>query len=391
MPLTQAKDGQNRGSAYLFLSLFVRFSLGGSLCLLLTSCPEEKDNEDDLYDPRNVTRINNHLEVQPDLALDSEGSVHMVYHGSIYEDPREVWYTKRTDEGVWIEPVNLSNSASNSRKPQIAIDSHDRIHIVWQEDGDGMGRTKYTNKTADGEWLSPTFITENGNPLPQIFIDGNDDVHMAGMGYSIYGTYRKTTDGVWGDIQQVYSNMNPALAVSYSGDAHVVHNVYSLWHFFRNSTGEWSEQFKLDDNTNWPFPPDIAVWEDGSVYVAWATKYTDQVKLRVRHPDGNWSETDSIPDLEGSPWTVQVEVDNNAAHLVWNAHTEEGDFDIYYQMRRHDGKWLERANISVTPGASLDHDTLFKDGILHIAWAEKFEKPLTSNADIYFTIISIAD
>lgn len=44
-----------------------------------------------------------------------------------------------------------------------------------------------------------------------------------------------------------------------------------------------------------------------------------------------------------------------------------------------------------TPGASLDQTIFLKDGTLYIAWAEKFNKPLTSNTDIYFTTISVAD
>lgn len=375
-----------------FLSLIARLFIGGSLCLLLTSCPEENNEDENLYDPRNVTRKEDGIEAAPNLVIDSQGNIHMVYFaGPDYYAPFEVYYLWKGENGKWSKPINLSESENDSRTPKIAIDSEDRIHIVWQEDGEGTGRTKYTSKVSGGEWTEPLYITDSGNELPQIAIDGNDDLHVVGMGYSTYGLYLKNSNGLWGEIEQIYYNVNPAIDVSQNGDIHISHNSSSLLYFNRYDTGDWGEQIELDGSGNSPRAPDIAVDSNGNVYIAWATKYDDQVKHKIRNTDGNWSVTDTLPYLEGDPWTVKVATDPNGIHIVWNAYTEEGDFDIYYQVHGQGGSWSERINVSLTPTASLFPVIYLKDNTLHLAWHEKLGDSLESNRDIYYTTISVAD
>lgn len=86
MPQIQDKVDQNRGAAYLFLLLFIRLSLGGSLCLLLTSCPEPPDEQID-------TTIS--------LSLDYSGLREMWLKVSV-EDPSSGWtfLLERDGEGV---------------------------------------------------------------------------------------------------------------------------------------------------------------------------------------------------------------------------------------------------------------------------------------------------
>ncbi len=74
---------------------------------------------------------------------------------------------------------------------------------------------------------------------------------------------------------------------------------------------------------------------------------------------------------------------------MWIAHTEEWDYDIYYQHRTHEGVWLERQQISNTTTESLGPGIYIDNGQLYIAWHEKFDAAKNSNRDIYFTTISL--
>jgi len=352
--------------------------------ILFTACPDHNQNGDDDYDSRNITRNNDHVEYAPNIGLDSEGNVHIVYHGSVYENEREVWYIVQKSN-KWTNPINLSNSTNHSRKPSICIDSNGKIHIIWQEDCSGNGRTKYVYKENNEAWIESYYITDIGNSLPQLATDSFDQLHILGMGNSAFGLYRRYRLDVWENIQEIYYNMNPTIVVTNSGDIHVSHNSNSLWYFNRVEGSSWSEQIKIDDSANNPRSPNITIDSIGNVYIAWATKYSDQVKFKIRDINNIWSVTDSIPDIVGDPWITKIEVDENGIYFVWNAYTESGDYDIYYKMRDTNSLWSETLNISNTSGASLDPSLTLRDNLLHITWVEKFGESLDSNADIYYS------
>lgn len=60
-----------------------------------------------------------------------------------------------------------------------------------------------------------------------------------------------------------------------------------------------------------------------NVNVSYTEKYTDYIKIRMKFPDGTWSEIDSIPDMEGDPWQSKLAVNDQGLHIVWKAHTDE--------------------------------------------------------------------
>lgn len=358
------------------------------LCCIFffTACPDEKDNEDDHYDPRNVTRIDDHIEAAPDIAVDSEGKVHLVYHGSVYQDPRDVWYTSQDADAEWSDPLNLSNSTNHSRVPQIAIDSEDNIHVIWEEGGEGNGRTMYLMKGVNSDWTDPVYITESYNLLPQIAIDGLDNVHVVGDGVTV--TYRKKVDDHWysNDSPDTIGVTNPELAISDEGDLFISgeQRIGVIELITRSAnTGLWDREF-ISDNHDQQWVAAVGVGSDGTVYVSWTVTFTDQIILRHKSPNGTWSEIDSIPGMEGDPWRSHLVVDGYGLHVVWNAHTDQWDYDIYYQMRSHDGIWSDRKQISLTQYPSLNQGIFLNDNLLHIAWVELLSESLYGNSDVYY-------
>jgi len=372
-------------SYLLFLSL--------SLSLLITACNNGNKGDDDNYDPRNVTRIDNHLEVQPELVVDSRGNVHLVYFGGpSYYEPLDVFYIRQNDDEEWSEPVNLSNSSNNSIAPQVAIDYQDRLHVIWEEDGEGNGRTMYTMKEPNEDWTDPVYITGEYNLSPQIGIDEYGTIHVAGDGFRLQ--YLQNIDGVWMPMENpdTISILNPNMVVSENGDVFIAAESGDMIELVTRykETGQWKREF-ITDSYAYPWVGSVAVDPSGTVYVAWTVKYTDQIKIRMKYPDGTWSEIDSIPDMEGDPWRSQIVVDEEGHHVVWNAYTEAWDYDIYLQTRTHDGLWLERQQLSLTTSASLDQGIFLKDNVLYTAWHEKYDRTKNSNRDIYYVKITISN
>ena len=297
---------------------------------ILTGCPDNNNDKDDKYDPRNATRIDNHLEGQPELVVDSKGNIHMVYFGGpSYYEPLDVFYIWQNDAKEWSEPVNLSNSDNDSGVPQITVDSQDNLHVVWEEDGEGNAKTMYTMKKLNMDWTDPVYITNEYNLLPQIGIDHSETLHVAGDGFRLQ--YLQNISGVWMPMENpdTIAILNPNMVVSENGDVFIAAESGDMIELVtRNSeSGIWQREF-ITDSYAYPWVGSVAVDDSGIVYVAWTVKFTDQIKIRMKYPNGTWSEIDSIPDMEGDPWRSQLAVDENGLYVVWNAHTETWDYDI---------------------------------------------------------------
>ena len=89
--------------------------------------------------PTNMSTVFSEAEArdsQPDLFVDEAGNVAMAWVREV-NGAADVYYSARllSESGVWLEPVNVSNSGSNlATTPQIVIDSQGQAHVVWAED-----------------------------------------------------------------------------------------------------------------------------------------------------------------------------------------------------------------------------------------------------------------
>lgn len=382
-------------------------SLVIAVLLLLLGCKNATPPDDDdsnNYDPRNITRIDDHIEAQPDIAIDSRGNIHLVYFGaSEYNDPTNVYYIHNTMNETWIEPVMLSDSTEHdSKNPQIIIDSQDNVHVIW-EGGDEL-RTFYTRKITADSWSEPKPITTTFNPLPQLAIDPQDNLHMVGMGIN-RGTYRQRQGEQWIPEETLPNTLtNPSLVVSLDGTAHVVFETGSqlIGYLRRTPDGTWQdwEQVSPADSTypynGYPWVADVAVYRD-TVYVCWTKRYTQQILLRRRFPDGSWSEVESVPAVQSytsgtGPYEGKLAANQQGLFLAWEEKREpDGEHEIYYTKRFHDGAWLSANSLSQTPTPSLGLGIYLKDKTLHLVWQELLEYSKYGNVDIYYTSINTGE
>ncbi len=69
----------------------------------------------------------------PAIATSKDGTVHIVFQGkSTNEKASGVFYTRSTDAGkTFSEPVDISNTPTESSEPQITIGGDNAVHVVW--------------------------------------------------------------------------------------------------------------------------------------------------------------------------------------------------------------------------------------------------------------------
>lgn len=68
----------------------------------------------------------------PRMAVSSDGTLHYIWAEDITPGVDDIFYKKRLTTGVWTEPVNISNTSSDSR-PNCLFFYTGKIYLSWSE------------------------------------------------------------------------------------------------------------------------------------------------------------------------------------------------------------------------------------------------------------------
>jgi hypothetical protein len=140
----------------------------------------------------------------------------------------------------WSTRVPVSGTDGTSYTPQLAVDSRGTVHMIWLDWVDlnpHQPYILYANKPAGGNWTSFEYLP--GHPTlgeSAISVGPDDTVHIvwsaAGDGSIQY--ISRTVGGTWSSIQEVSSGMEgneyPDIAVAPNGTVHVVWNYSNVFH-----------------------------------------------------------------------------------------------------------------------------------------------------------------
>ena len=189
----------------------------------------------------------------PKVAVDTIGNVHVVWDDATdYLSSgvdRDIFY-KYLDAStkIWQPAEIISNESTVfSLHPDIAIDSSDNLHVVWDDDQafDGAaGDTDIFYRVYNKDlaiWEIPEVISDTGtctSALPSIDIDLDDNIHVAWEDYAAF------------DREDTYADI--------------------FYRFFSSNINTWStiEIISTDSTTPSRFSS-IAVGKYGSVNIAW--------------------------------------------------------------------------------------------------------------------------
>ena len=303
---------------------------------------------------------NNDTSYEPDIAIDSLGSVHTVWSDDtdgIWGNDTEIMYTSYTEGVGWSNITVISDDATNwndgiSLEPKIALDNSGNIHVVWRDDTEGEWGTggnreiMYVNYTQGVGWSNITVISDgyNGtywnvgvNNCPDLSIDNSGNIHVVWEsstpgewgGYAsdfeiLYVNYTK--GGGWSNISAIsdgYLGINwnddnswhPAITVDTTNNIHVVWYDYTngIWGtdveimYVSNSGSGWSNITIIsDDATNWnnddSYDPDITFDNLGNIHVVWDDRTngiwgSDSEIMHVNYTQGiGWSNATLVSD-----------------------------------------------------------------------------------------------
>lgn len=119
----------------------------------------------------------------PRLVVDGRGAVHLVWHDQVQiSGEYDIYYAERGSDGVWFSPQNISNSPGESMFPQLVVDGHGIIHVVWSESGTGI---YYARRESNGIWSTPQIISRSWGAFG-LAGDRNQGAHLIWENGGIY-------------------------------------------------------------------------------------------------------------------------------------------------------------------------------------------------------------
>jgi hypothetical protein len=350
----------------------------------------------------------------PAIAVDSKDIVHVVYEDfskGVWGSKSEIMHVSYTPHIGWSNITVVSDGYDGiywndgfNLDPDIAIDSEDNIHVVWNSDAEGIWGSDveimYVKYTQGIGWSNVSIISDGNNGIywndglseyPSIAVDDNE-VHVV---------WQDSSDGFWGtDKEIMYIKYTPSSGwsgFSIISEGHIT-NLHNYWN---------------DGDSKVPaiacFNGEIhIVWEDDTNGV-WGEDYEI---MHVKYDSiSGWSGISVISDgFEGSYWNdapsfnPEMIIDHNGnVHVVWQDYTDGiwdnggSDNEIMYVKYTSATGWT---NISVisdgyggiywNEGININPDLCLGSDNIYVVWQESTKGVWGTDFEIMFTCLVIS-
>ena len=223
----------------------------------------------------------------PDIAVDPSGHLHVAWYDSTPGNP-EIYYKRSTDGGAsWETNKRLTWTSAYSRYPALAADASGHLHLVYEDLSSGYSDAYYKKSTNGGTtWSASRRITWTSSNYfePDMAVDSSNNPHAvwnAGPPGNEEVYYRKSTDGgtTWTASQLLSLNSGgsyyPAITTGPSNNLQLVWFDYTPGNaeiFYKKSTAggdAWTSNQRITWTSGNSMTPAIAVDAWGIIHVVW--------------------------------------------------------------------------------------------------------------------------
>ena len=333
----------------------------------------------------------------------SSGDLYMVY---VKDDGGyKVFVSSSGDNGASWHSSEVAYAGEGPSAPSVAVDSEDRIHVVWAENSEGGSRLSYITSEDGENWSAVSLITEEtgddyGWEMPSVTADFYGGLHViwqrglqntddrqrvlyisspAGEGWDS----ERTAIDYLPEVMQQW----PALTVDSRGDIHAVWSQERMIRYSRNEEGQWSAPVNIGDpGDQLARDPSIAVCPQDNIHILWSGNDSQLIfekRYSVSQDRGiSWSAPEYIIGKLGhnqSRPSLAADREGNL-HAVWRGRKSAEDtiFQILYTyFDAGSGEWEQ--NITVfTAGAEHQLDPVIRwspwwnnEGTLDLAWVSE--------------------
>lgn len=297
------------------------------------------------WSPPNDIAVGGHL---PQIAVDSQGRLHVIRIANGLEYKRAWAQGDPSHAGSWTPDQDLS--ISNPYWPDMVVDSQDRIHVVFTDEG-GI---HYTRAMDGGDsWSDPIQLDiprVGGAETPRLAVDGLDNVYA-----------------VWSDLEVSVGGKDPmGIGVGFSTST----DGGETWSLPR-------EVVTGDEGYEWP---QVAVDSVGTIHIVW--RYLDPTVgnigyVRSSDKGESWSEVENLRLGSTGAYSFGLAVDRaDRLHLVMPLNWGGLPMGVSHLVRPPEGEWSSPTRISQHPcnTASADAELVISQGNrLHVVWYDRLE------------------
>jgi hypothetical protein len=324
----------------------------------------------------------------PEIAIDSDNNIHVVWEDSTSNlagsgadgDIFYVFFDSLTE--IW-QPIEVvsSESTSSSYHPDIAIDTDGNIHVAWLDISDYLGAGTdrdvfYKKKNAGGSWTITEVISTESDTL----------------------TYNDVTIDI-DDYDNVYISWSDPTDILGAGSDWDI-----FLKFFNDTASTWSSLILISpESTASSYDSEIEVnsitgdvyflWEDSSNLLGSGT----DVDIFFR----SWNiYSSTLSDLEivntfstlNSYNPKLALYQNSDLHIIWGDYTEYLDSginqDIFYRkLDTSSNTWSFPEVVSTESITNTEHPDIVvdRDGTIFVAWYDQTDyADAGSDFDIFF-------
>lgn len=253
---------------------------------------------------------------------DRYGNLHIFWWGTDANSldkssPTAIFYSK-WDGNFWIDPTDIVLSPNNERTymPDAVVDSHDRIHLIWN------GATVYysfamvQNAESPREWSTPVSISSGINSATQssIILGPDETLHVvfSEAGGDVYHVMSEDLGETWTDPSVVtvvpdnFCSMMPHLAITSDGTLHLVWTQAPLPEAYPPSGVYYASS--VDGGFTWSEPRQFAgdgygeanIIRDArdNLHVVWNGRATVAGRYHISSGDGGRTWTNAVAVID---------------------------------------------------------------------------------------------
>ncbi|MFH1100524.1 MAG: DUF2341 domain-containing protein [Methanobacteriota archaeon] len=312
------------------------------------------------------------------LVRTSDGILHCVYHSIPSGNTKNnIYYAKSINSGVtWTNYLLINDSSYDQKYPSIAVNSTDALFVVWQGiSGAGRGnRIRYSIKTSrTSSWTAPANITpgDYDQYYPSLAVDSNDKIHVVWAGKHAGSTvntqirYANYSNGAWNTKINItggaFDQLNPTIVIDGNDIRHVI------WYGLPNSASS-IQQIRYSGNASgslWKSPvnltgegyiqqyPSLAIDTDRNLHVVWQGRYTGSSTTQIRYKKftrstSTWSAITNITSGTLAQFTPSIALDGyNYVHVVWRGYNINLDPNTQIRYSNNTGTgWTAPRNLT---------------------------------------------
>jgi len=281
----------------------------------------------------------------PAMCQDRRGWLHVVFEDDT-QDENDIYYVYYNGF-IWSDTLNISHDSTTSWRPDVTVDTLNRVHIVWGNSY--TGRIMWTMYDTGG-WSTPVSISDL---VPY-------SCHGPELDVSLVSNY----------VHCVWHNL---------GDAEIWHAYYngSVWSIPENVTQDSKDDAWVD----------VAVDLLGRVHLVWmdyGSGSMDSIEIFYSRFDSiSWTPPVNASRIIGGSGNPRISIgNNNNPRIVWEE--RKGGYSVYYTY--FDGvDWVNPVLVDVDHSATPDIAVDFNNHS-QIVW--RYVNDYNNIDEIYYTVFN---